>query len=66
MNYLELDIYLKEIGFNHINYSKNYRLEVPALYLKSVDAVTDLLIDEYNETENFIKDIFNQNKMEWL
>ena len=66
MNYLELDNYLKEIGFNHINYSKNYKLEVPTSSLKSVDAVTDILIDEYNETEKFIKDMFNQNKMEWL
>ena len=62
MNYLELDNYLKEVGFH----SKNYKLEVPTLYLKSVDALTDLIIDEYNETENFIKNILNQNKREWL
>tara|TARA_Y100001973_G_C5047324_1_gene255870 strand:+ start:400 stop:600 length:201 start_codon:yes stop_codon:yes gene_type:complete len=66
MNYLELDNYLKDIGFNHINYSKNYKLEVPTSSLKGVDAVTDILVDEYNETENFIKDIFNRTKTEWL
>ena len=66
MNYLELDNYLKDIGFNHINYSKNYKLEVPTSGLKGLDAVTDILIDEYNETENFIKDIFNRTKTEWL
>ena len=58
MNYLELNNYLDNIGFH----SKNYKLEVPTSSLKGVDAVTDILIDEYNETENFIKDIFNQNK----
>ena len=62
MNYLELDNYLKEVGFH----SKNYKLEVPTSGLKGLDAVTDILIDEYNETENFIKNIFNQNKREWL
>ena len=50
------------IGFH----SKNYKLEVPTSGLKGLDAVTDILIDEYNETENFIKEIFNQNKREWL
>ena len=62
MNYLELDNYLKEVGFH----SKNYKLEVPTSGLKGLDAVTDILIDEYNETEKYIKDMFNQNKMEWL
>lgn len=62
MNYLELNNYLDNIGFH----SKNYKLEVPTSGLKGLDAVTDILIDEYNETENFIKDIFNQNKREWL
>lgn len=62
MNYLELNSYLDNIGFH----SKNYKLEVPTSGLKELDAVTDILVDEYNETENFIKDIFNQNKREWL
>lgn len=62
MNYLELNNYLDNIGFH----SKNYKLEVPTSGLKGLDAVTDILIDEYNETENFIKEIFNQNKREWL
>ena len=62
MNYLELDNYLKEVGF----YSENFKLEVPTSSLKGVDAVTDILVDEYNETETFIKDIFNRTKTEWL
>ena len=62
MNYLELNNYLDNIGFH----SKNYKLEVPTSGLKGLDAVTDILVDEYNETENFIKEIFNQNKREWL
>ena len=58
MNYLELDNYLRDVGFH----SKNYKLEVPTSSLKGVDAVTDILVDEYNETETFIKDIFNRTK----
>ena len=58
MNYLELDNYLRDVGFH----SKNYKLEVPTSSLKVVDAVTDILVDEYNETETFIKDIFNRTK----
>jgi hypothetical protein len=34
------------------------------LVLKGVEAVTDILIDEYHETETFIKELFNSNSME--
>jgi len=64
MNRQELDEYLGAVGFS--KYNKCFKLDVPTSSLKSVDAVTDILIDEYNETEKFIKDIFNQNKREWL
>jgi len=63
----ELNQYLDDIGFSKIGtFNKSFSLGVPTSSLKGVDAVTDILIDEYHETEKFIKDMFNQNKMEWL
>lgn len=60
----ELNKYLDAI--NVCRFSKSFKLEIPNSSFKGVDAVTDILIDEYNETENFIKDFFNNNKMEIL
>ena len=60
----ELNKYLDAI--NVCRFCKSFKLEIPNLSFKGVDAVTDILIDEYNETENFIKDFFNNNKMETL
>tara|TARA_B100000902_G_C27239485_1_gene879249 strand:- start:122 stop:310 length:189 start_codon:yes stop_codon:yes gene_type:complete len=60
MNKQELDQYLDIIGSRY----QNFRLDVPKYSLKGVEAVTDILIDEYNETETFIKELFNSNSME--
>ena len=60
----ELNKYLDAI--NVCRFSKSFKLEIPNSSFKGVDAVTDILIDEYNETENFIKDFFYNNKMETL
>ena len=38
--------------------------DIPTSSLKGVEAVTDILIDEYYETETFIKELFNSNSME--
>ena len=57
MNRQELDEYLDTIGFS--KYNKSFKLDVPTSSLKGVEAVTDILIDEYNETETFIKELFN-------
>lgn len=62
MNRQELDEYLDAIGFS--KYNKSFKLDVPTSSLKGVDAVTDILIDEYHETETFIKELFNSNSME--
>jgi hypothetical protein len=62
MNRLELDEYLDTIGFS--KYNKSFRLDIPTSSLKGVEAVTDILIDEYHETETFIKELFNSNSME--
>jgi|TARA_X000001316_G_C912781_1_gene27746 hypothetical protein len=62
MNRQELDEYLDTIGFS--KYNKSFKLDVPTSSLKGVEAVTDILIDEYNETETFIKELFNSNSME--
>ena len=62
MNRLELDEYLEAVGFS--KYNKSFRLDVPTSSLKGVEAVTDILIDEYYETETFIKELFNSNSME--
>ena len=62
MNRQELDEYLDTIGFS--KYNKSFKLDVPISSLKGVEAVTDILIDEYHETETFIKELFNSNNME--
>lgn len=62
MNKQELDKYLEAVGFS--KYNKSFRLDVPTSSLKGVEAVTDILIDEYHETETFIKELFNSNSME--
>jgi len=62
MNRQELDEYLDTIGFS--KYNKSFKLDVPTSSLKGVEAVTDILIDEYHETETFIKELFNSNSME--
>ena len=62
MNRLELDEYLDNIGYS--KYNKSLRLDVPTSSLKGVESVTDILIDEYHETETFIKELFNSNSME--
>jgi|TARA_R100001460_G_scaffold72231_2_gene112986 hypothetical protein len=62
MNKQELDEYLEAVGFS--KYNKSFRLDVPTSSLKGVEAVTDILIDEYHETETFIKELFNSNSME--
>jgi hypothetical protein len=62
MNRQELDEYLEAVGFS--KYNKSFRLDVPTSSLKGVEAVTDILIDEYHETETFIKELFNSNSME--
>ena len=50
----ELNKYLDAI--NVCRFSKSFKLEIPNSSFKGVDA----------ETENFIKDFFNNNKMEIL
>lgn len=60
----ELNKYLDSISV--CRFSKSFRLEIPNSSFKCADAVTDILIDEYNETENFIKDFFYNNRMETL
>lgn len=60
----ELNRYLDTI--NVCRFSKSFRLEIPNSSFKGADAVTDILIDEYNETENFIKDFLYNNRMETL
>ena len=62
MNRQELDEYLESVGYS--KYNKSFRLDVPTSSLKGVEAVTDILIDEYHETETFIKELFNSNSME--
>ena len=63
----ELNQYLDDIGFSKIGtFNKSFKLDVPTSSLKGVDAITDILIDEYHETETFIKDFFNNNRMEIL
>jgi len=63
----ELNQYLDDIGFSKIGtFNKSFKLDVPTSSLKGVEAVTDILIDEYHETETFIKDFFNNNRMEIL
>jgi hypothetical protein len=61
----ELNQYLDDIGFSKIGtFNKSFKLDVPTSSLKGVEAVTDILIDEYHETETFIKELFNSNSME--
>jgi len=60
----ELNKYLDTI--NVCRFSKSFKLEYGTSSLKGVEAVTDILIDEYHDTETFIKNIFNSNKMEIL
>ena len=60
----ELNKYLDEI--NVCRFSKSFKLDIPNSSFKGIEAVTDILIDEYSETETFIKDFFNNNKMEIL
>ena len=62
MNRQELDEYLEAVGFS--KYNKSFRLDIPTSSLKGVEAVTDILIDEYHETETFIKELFNSNSVE--
>ena len=65
MNKQELDQYLDNIGYSKIGtFNKCFRLDVPTSSLKGVEAVTDILIDEYHETETFIQELFNSNSME--
>ena len=65
MDKLELNQYLDNIGYSKIGtFNKSFRLDVPTSSLKGVEAVTDILIDEYYETETFIKELFNSNSME--
>lgn len=63
----ELNQYLDDIGFSKIGtFNKSFKLDVPTSSLKGVEAVTDILIDEYHETETFIKELFNSNSMETI
>ena len=64
MDWSELDEYLHLRGYS--KYNKNFKLDVPTSSLKGIEAVTDILIDEYHETETFIKELFNSNSMEAL
>ena len=65
MNRQELDEYLDAIGFS--KYNKSFKLDVPTSSLKGVEAVTDILIDEYQETLTGTKDLpEEQMKKLWL
>ena len=65
MNRLELDEYLDNIGYSRIGtYNKSFKLDVPTSSLKGIEAIADILVDEYHETETFIKELFNSNSME--
>ena len=67
MNRIELDQYLDRIGFPKFGtYRKSFKLDIPLSSLNGIESVTDILIDEYHETELFIKNTFNSNKMEVL
>ncbi len=67
MNRSELNQYLDNIGYSKYGTFKNsFKLEIPTSSLKGVEAITDILIDEYHETETFIKQTFNSNSMEAL
>jgi len=67
MDRLELDQYLDNIGYSKIGtFNKSFKLDVPISSVKGIEAVTDILIDEYHETETFIKELFNSNSMEAL
>ena len=61
MNRSEINQYLDNLGYSKYG---TFKLEIPTSSLKGVEAVTDILIDEYHETETFIKEIFNSNNME--
>tara|TARA_R100001510_G_C7558814_1_gene139659 strand:+ start:477 stop:671 length:195 start_codon:yes stop_codon:yes gene_type:complete len=62
MNRLELDEYLDTMGYS--KYNKSFKLDVPTSSLKGIEAIADILADEYHETETFIKELFNSNSME--
>ena len=62
MDRLELDEYLDTMGYS--KYNKSFKLDVPTSSLKGIEAITDILVDEYHETETFIKELFNSNSME--
>jgi len=65
MDRSELNQYLDSIGYSKYGTFKNsFKLEIPTSSLKGVEAITDILIDEYHETETFIKELFNSNSME--
>ena len=65
MDRSELNQYLDNIGYSKYGTFKNsFKLEIPTSSLKGVEAITDILIDEYHETEIFIKELFNSNSME--
>lgn len=67
MNRSELDQYLDCIGYSKFGtFNNSFKLEIPTSSLKGVEAVTDILIDEYHETETFIQELFNSNSMEAL
>ena len=67
MNRIELDQYLDRIGFSKFgSYRKSFKLDIPLSSLNGIESVTDILIDEHHETELFIKNTFNSNKMEVL
>ena len=62
MDRSELDEYLHVRGYS--KYNKTFKLDVPTSSLKGIESITDILIDEYHETELFIKQNFNSNSME--
>ena len=65
MDRSELNQYLDSIGYSKFGtFKKSFNLDIPISSVKGIEAVTDILIDEYNETELFIKQTFNSNSME--
>ena len=62
------DAYSRHLApsFKQKEFKKSFNLDIPISSVKGIEAVTDILIDEYHETETFIKELFNSNSMEAL
>tara|TARA_R100000541_G_scaffold54374_1_gene62853 strand:- start:236 stop:424 length:189 start_codon:yes stop_codon:yes gene_type:complete len=62
MEKVQLDKYLDMVDMKH----HKFNFSIPTISQNGIESITDILIDEYHETELFIKNTFNSNKMEVL